>query len=1294
MRPLVRPSSELKRRGRASWCRHHALCAAVLLIVASLLPGCAARAPMRPPDVVRAKPPRAGLAADQEVYRREYLMRRAYPDSVLDIQKRLEAYAALRAIRDSLHIPYTPPGRVLHPLSLAACYWTPAGPTNVPGRVTGMALTPQTGREPRVIVTTVGGVWRSPEGGRRWERVSDQAGMKSGVFGAVAVNPADASEVFVAGGDPNLFWTADPSPRTKIWRSSPGGPGLWRSGSGGDPSSWARADDGVLFNTLTVFRIVVSPNAPSHELFVATDQGVYFGQRTGIGAPITWSKLGGFDAETSDIAVDFDTVAPIDPPVVYAGVSKLTPAFGKGIWKHTGAPPGGVWAKKSDGVSTQSGAITLALAPSDHRVLYARVAYQRCPDGSEKRLLGIYKTKSGGETDWGGACGQPWCNLVSSADGDYANLNDSGYDDPDDPNGPCDPYPGEWWYTSYNGAMAVHPTDPNQVFLGGLGVWLTHDGAETWEDARVGIDPHEDQHALAFDPTDPNVLWVGNDGGVWRRSATPATWELRAHGMSTTQFYEIASQDGAVTPLVGGTQDNGSVITHGNLSWHAQRTCDGAEVGLDAESNVTLYESCNGGLIVYKHAVEGVAGAWEDIPSCPHGPQGPLCPTCGSCPPCPSCPDGPDGPCANWPRPLSPFAVDRRNAGHVLAVGEMFDHELKMMTTSDARCWTETNGVIPSDMEATCAAIAPEMGIPASSAFKVFYVGMRKQTASGSTADASIMHSSNAGATWNTVSSSDPNSPFNPVLSPNAIAVDDSDPQTAFAAFGGGGGGAGYVCVTRNGGATWTKLTGTFPHSLPGTPVTGVVIDPFNSSRIYASTADGVFKCDVFFGTPITASWEPFSDQLPDAVDANSIGVHKQSGTLILGTFGYGAYQCVIDPNVECPPVMLSVRDNVFDRALWPAPYAKPDPEHPIPVGPSRPDFYKADDSPAGLLYWWSSPDIRVEAAPAPGARPHDHVEFEECPLECSEKILVCQTDCVPDALADTPPGQAGTYRVYVQVTNRGWRAATNVRVTALWTEATTGLPLLPPDFWTTSFPSGGGCAALTPGTPWRFLDDTPSNRCKTIPLVSPGQPEVTWFDWQVPPNAPPHSCIMAIVESQLDPIPPAARASFDPATLVSQYRQIGLRNLHIIPSLNAFRSPSFRILPVALKDPFPFAPVATQDLIVSRTGLPSADTLEVMLPAAAGLTLAGVDSLPANLSTPDRSAAADLGVDTTVVYRVRPPGGRVRGIPIPAGATTRVGLRYRPAAGTPVKGARRFVLLAKRDTTVVGGNTFVIRPR
>src|SRR5262249_50571168 len=152
--------------------------------------------------------------------------------------------------------------------------------------------------------------------------------------------------------------------------------------------------------------------------------------------------------------------------------------------------------------------------------------------------------------------------------------------------------------------------------------------------------------------------------------------------------------------------------------------------------------------------------------------------------------------------------------------------ETMMLTTVDGRCWTEANGLIPADIEATCAAIAPELGIPAANAFRIFYVGLRKHTAAGTT-EARIMHR-NATGTWASVSSNTTGSEI-PALSPNAIAVDDFDALKAFAAFGGGSGGEGAVCVTQDGGVTWTKLTpGAFPNSLPPTPVTGVVIDPYN----------------------------------------------------------------------------------------------------------------------------------------------------------------------------------------------------------------------------------------------------------------------------------------------------------------------------------------------------------------------------------------------------------------------------------------------------------------------------------
>jgi len=51
----------------------------------------------------------------------------------------------------------------------------------------------------------------------------------------------------------------------------------------------------------------------------------------------------------------------------------------------------------------------------------------------------------------------------------------------------------------------------------------------------------------------------------------------------------------------------------------------------------------------------------------------------------------------------------------------------------------------------------------------------------------------------------------------------------------------------------------------------------------------------------------------------------------------------------------------------------------------------------------------------------------------------------------DRNPVRGRAANAYVQVSNRGLQPSLNVRVIALWADATAGLPVLPPDFWTTT---------------------------------------------------------------------------------------------------------------------------------------------------------------------------------------------------------------------------------------------------
>ena len=54
----------------------------------------------------------------------------------------------------------------------------------------------------------------------------------------------------------------------------------------------------------------------------------------------------------------------------------------------------------------------------------------------------------------------------------------------------------------------------------------------------VSVPLHADQHAIVFDPQNPNFVYIGNDGGIYKSTDMSARWHwtTRAHGMTTTHF--------------------------------------------------------------------------------------------------------------------------------------------------------------------------------------------------------------------------------------------------------------------------------------------------------------------------------------------------------------------------------------------------------------------------------------------------------------------------------------------------------------------------------------------------------------------------------------------------------------------------------------------------------------------------------------------------------------------------------------------------------------------------------------
>jgi len=132
---------------------------------------------------------------------------------------------------------------------------------------------------------------------------------------------------------------------------------------------------------------------------------------------------------------------------------------------------------------------------------------------------------------------------------------------------------------SYDMAIAVKPDDENFVLIAGTSLFRSTDGFASQSSDSVNTwiggyglfsffypNFHPDVHSYAFDPTDPNKMWWGTDGGLSYTTDITNTnysqnfpWIDKNNGYNVTQFYTITIPDiSGDNRIMGGTQDNGT----------------------------------------------------------------------------------------------------------------------------------------------------------------------------------------------------------------------------------------------------------------------------------------------------------------------------------------------------------------------------------------------------------------------------------------------------------------------------------------------------------------------------------------------------------------------------------------------------------------------------------------------------------------------------------------------------------------------------------------------------------------
>lgn len=150
---------------------------------------------------------------------------------------------------------------------------------------------------------------------------------------------------------------------------------------------------------------------------------------------------------------------------------------------------------------------------------------------------------------------------------------------------------------SYDLTIAHHPTT-DALIIGGINLHRSNDGFATDNNEWMGgyrcnpeapwfyVYPnhHPDQHFVLFSPSNPNVLYSTNDGGIYKTDdamADSVVWKSLNKGYIASQFYTVGFEQGLSNSdfVMGGMQDNGTWITHttdAQANWKELHSDDGA----------------------------------------------------------------------------------------------------------------------------------------------------------------------------------------------------------------------------------------------------------------------------------------------------------------------------------------------------------------------------------------------------------------------------------------------------------------------------------------------------------------------------------------------------------------------------------------------------------------------------------------------------------------------------------------------------------------------------------------------
>ncbi len=702
---------------------------------------------------------------------------------------------------------------------VAASNWTYLGPSPIPvsvptsGRVSAIAVHPT---DPNIVYVGAaqGGLYRSLDGGATWTPLLDNALTLA--IGSVAIAPSDPTTVYVGTGE--AAGSAD----------SFLGVGIYRIKNADTTPIVEGPIGSAEFNGRSISKILVHPT-DANTIWASSYTGTcgmggctgaptpsigLYRSNNALAASPTFTKLNVTAANGGSRSISDMVMEPGVPDNILCWVRGNAGGSDGGVYRSTNATSPSPTFTQTYATVTNNSRGELAIHKSGATVTVI-AATGDVAGGSTQGA--VFKSTDGGVT--------------------FPTQLTQG-------NNFCNPQ------CFYDIAVAFDPTNVNTVYLAGSPSAVfkrSFDGGSTFTSSSSGL--HVDSHVIVTAPSNPQVIYFGSDGGIYRSTNGGTNWSsLNNSTFAATQFQSIAVHPVLTSYTLGGTQDNGTeFLANDGVTWVNSDGGDGGYVVIDqnatdAASTVSYHTFFNrtNSQIGFMRATTNASNGdpnWNVYLGCGGTANGINC--------------------ADSTLFYAPMVGGPGNP-NTLYFGTNFLYRSANQGT-------------------TMTAVSQNMGSTIST------ISISKQND-----NVRLIGLSN-GTVWSTSTGSSTLTQMTggfPARFVGRAAIDPSNADVAFVTFSGYGLAAGtHVFKTSNLSAA-SPIWAASGSGIPDVPVNAFAIDPANSNNVFAGTDIGVYR-----STDGGANWSPMNNGQVPRVAVFDMAIQPTSKTLRIATHGRGLWE-------------------------------------------------------------------------------------------------------------------------------------------------------------------------------------------------------------------------------------------------------------------------------------------------------------------------------------------------------------------------------------------------------------------